>query len=154
MKNTLLRLAYQLYGLQWRITRPIILGVRIILIQEQQLVLVRHSYQDHWYFPGGAVNRGETMVQAAMREAMEEVGAVFGSEPKLLGIYLSSFEGKSDHIAVFYSDDFTLQQPTDRWEIAERRTFALNDLPVDLSPGCKRRLDDYLASNRLYMGKW
>ncbi|MCX6049970.1 MAG: NUDIX domain-containing protein [Chloroflexi bacterium] len=154
MKNALLRLAYKVYSLKWRITRPIMLGVRIILIHEEQVVLVRHSYQEQWYFPGGLVNRGETMAQAAMREAWEEVGAVFTREPELLGIYLSSFERKSDHIAVFYTDAFTLQQPTDRWEIAERGTFALQRLPVDLSPGCKRRMADYLAGNGPYMGKW
>lgn len=154
MKNTLLRLAFKVYRFRWWATRPIMLGVRIILIHEQQVLLVRHSYQEHWYFPGGAVNRGETMVQAAMREALEEVGAVFEREPQLLGIYLSFFERKSDHIAVFYSDAFTLQQPTDRWEIAERGVFALHSLPSDLSPGCKRRMADYLAGNGPYMGKW
>jgi ADP-ribose pyrophosphatase YjhB (NUDIX family) len=154
MKNTLLRLAYKLYRVKWQITRPIMLGVRIMLIQEHQIVLVRHSYQAHWYFPGGAVNRGETVVQAAMREAGEEVGAAFLREPGLLGIYLNLFEGKSDHIAVFCSDAFTLQKPTDRWEIAERGTFALNYLPTDRSPGCTRRIHDYLAGNRPYMGKW
>lgn len=154
MKNALMRLAYAIYGLQWRLTRPIVLGVRIMLIQDQRILLVRHSYQKHWYFPGGAVNRGETLVAAAMREATEEAGALFTVEPKLLGIYLNLYEGKSDHIAVFYSEAFTLQKPTDRWEIAEWGTFALTELPPDLSPGCARRIRDYQAGNGPYIGKW
>lgn len=154
MKNLLLRWAYQIYGLQWRITRPIILGVRMILVQDNRVVLVRHSYQQHWYFPGGALKRGETLMEAAMRESAEEVGATFLSEPHLLGIYLNLYEGKNDHIAVFYSDSFVLQMPTDRWEIAERGTFALDQLPADVAPGCKRRIRDYQAGNGPYMGKW
>lgn len=154
MKNALMRLAYSVYGLKWRLTRPVVLGVRIMLLQDNQILLVRHNYQKHWYFPGGAVNRGETLTAAAMREANEEAGAVFPVEPKLLGIYLNLYEGKSDHIAVFYSETFTLQKPTDRWEIAERGTFRLSALPADLSPGCLRRIQDYQAGNGPYMGKW
>jgi len=154
MKRLLLRLAYRLYRWQAWLTRPIMLGVRIILVQNEGVLLVRHSYQDQWYFPGGAVKRGETLVQAAMREALEEVGATFAVEPTLLGVYTSFYEGKSDHIAVFYSDTFVMTTPTDRWEIAQRATFALDSLPADLSPGTSRRLRDYLAGQGPYSGKW
>ena len=38
------------------------------------ILLVRHSYRRRWGFPGGLLNRGETPVEAAHREAREEVG--------------------------------------------------------------------------------
>ena len=62
-------LAYRIYRLHWRVTRPLVLGVRLILIQDGQVLLVKHTYQPFWYFPGGLVQRGETLAQAAMREA-------------------------------------------------------------------------------------
>ncbi|MGH9183457.1 MAG: NUDIX hydrolase [Acidimicrobiales bacterium] len=37
------------------------------------LLLVRHSYRDRWGFPGGLLRRGEGVVDAAHREAAEEV---------------------------------------------------------------------------------
>ena len=45
------------------------------------LLLVRHSYRERWGFPGGLLNRGEEVGDAARREAREEVGI----EIELLG---------------------------------------------------------------------
>jgi 8-oxo-dGTP pyrophosphatase MutT (NUDIX family) len=104
----LLRLAYRLYRLQWWITRPTVVGVRTLLIQNDQLLLVRHTYQHHWYFPGGAVHRGEPVADAARREAHEEAGVLLTGELTLLGLYWSFQEGKSDYIALFVATDFTV----------------------------------------------
>ncbi|MHB8669920.1 MAG: NUDIX hydrolase [Acidimicrobiales bacterium] len=38
------------------------------------ILLVRHSYRNRWGFPGGLLARGESPLEAAHREAMEEVG--------------------------------------------------------------------------------
>lgn len=38
------------------------------------LLLVRHSYRRRWGFPGGLLERGEDVADAARREALEEVG--------------------------------------------------------------------------------
>jgi len=38
------------------------------------LLLVRHSYRTGWGFPGGLLKRGEEAVDAAAREALEEIG--------------------------------------------------------------------------------
>ncbi|MEZ4868723.1 MAG: NUDIX domain-containing protein [Caldilineaceae bacterium] len=150
----LLRLAYWLYRLRWLILRPITVGVRLMLVRDGQVLLVRHSYQDHWYFPGGAVKRGETLVDAAQREAAEEAGVTVQSPPRLLGMYSNFYERKSDHIAVFVSQDFQVGEATDRWEIEACQFFALDALPEDLAPGCARRIADYLAGPGPYAGAW
>ncbi len=152
--NWLFRLAYRLYALQWWVTRPLILGVRLILVQDGELLLVKHTYQRHWYFPGGAVKRGETLVAAAKREATEEAGVTLLEEPKLLGMYTSFLDGKSDHVAVFYATAYTQQTPRDRWEIAECRHFPLTALPADFSPACARRLVDYQRGVGPYVADW
>jgi 8-oxo-dGTP pyrophosphatase MutT (NUDIX family) len=39
----------------WWITRPVIVGVRVILARDGQILLVRHTYEDLWFMPGGGV---------------------------------------------------------------------------------------------------
>ena len=137
-----LRLAYQLRRFWWFLARPLTVGVRLILESEGQVLLVKHSYRHSWYLPGGGVRRGESLKDAARREAAEEVGANVG-RLRLLGVYSNFAEYKSDHIVVFSSADFRLgvsQSP----EIASRRYFPLDDLPADVSPGTHRRLAEYV----------
>ena len=115
------RVRYRLARLWWSIAKPITVGVRVLLIQEGKLLLVRHTYQDAWYLVGGRVEGGETLEQAIRREAKEEVGAELGSLT-LLGVYTNFNEGKSDHVIVFVCTDFALSGVTDR-EI-ERLAFS------------------------------
>ena len=154
MKKILLTLAYKTYQVLWWITRPLLLGVRVILVRDGQVLLVQHTYQDYWYFPGGSVKRGETLAQAAERECIEEVGAHLLEPLQLLGMYTNFYEGKSDHIAVFVSDAFELGERTDTWEIEETAFFPLDQMPDDLSPGSERRLKDYCANQGPYVGEW
>lgn len=150
----LLRLVYRLYSLHWWITRPLVVGVRIILVQDGQILLVSHTYQRHWYFPGGAVKKGESLPDAARREAKEEAGVQLNETPRLQGMYSSFYEGKSDHIALFVCENFAIGRATDRWEIADCQHFPLDALPADLSPGYRRRLEEYRAGMGPYVEKW
>jgi ADP-ribose pyrophosphatase YjhB (NUDIX family) len=47
------------------------------LVQDQhnRFLLVRNPDQDFWYPPGGGVEVGEALVEAAIREVLEETGA-------------------------------------------------------------------------------
>jgi len=149
-----MRPAYSLYRLFSRISRPTIIGVRTLLLQDDQVLLVKHTYQPHWYFPGGGVKRGESLVDAARREAHEEAGVTITGDLLLLGMYWSFYEGKSDHIALFVSREFTMGQRLDRWEIADCRAFPINALPSDFSPACARRLDEYHRAAGPYAEPW
>ena len=147
-------LAYQLYRLQWRILRPVSVGVRMMLIQDGKIVLVRHTYQPGWQFPGGGVKWGESLQAAAAREAREEAGVRLLGQPSLFGIYHNLSEGKSDHVALFLSEDFVLEQPTDQWEIHSCVAFRLDELPTDLGAGYRRRVTEYLAGRGTRAEGW
>lgn len=135
--------AYEMYGLvRWRLLRPVTIGVRILLVTGDQVLLVRHSYQNEWNVPGGGVKVGETLVQAACREALEEAGAVVRAEPWLLGLYDNLRGGKSDHIALFVSEDWEWVPPSDRWEIEARVLYALDALPPDLPRALYRAVSE------------
>lgn len=137
----LYRLEYQLVLIFWRITHPITLGVRLLLIENNTVLLVQHTYQKLWYMPGGRVKKWETLEQAARREAQEELGASLG-DLHLFGAFVSFFEHKSDHVTVFVCEDFTLTGETDG-EIERFAFFPMDELPDDISPGCLRRIEEY-----------
>jgi ADP-ribose pyrophosphatase YjhB (NUDIX family) len=51
-----------------------------------QLLLIRRSDNDNWALPGGAIDLGESMTQAAVREVAEETG-IDCEVTGLVGIY-------------------------------------------------------------------
>jgi ADP-ribose pyrophosphatase YjhB (NUDIX family) len=151
--TTFNKLLYQIYKLPWAITRPVTVGVRVMLIKDGQVLLVRHTYQDGWFMVGGGVKRNETLEESARREAREEVEAEIG-ELHLFGAYSNFIDHLSDHIVVFTCNEFKLTGKTD-FEIAEARFFPMEALPEDIIPGHRRRIQEYLSkSDRLKCSFW
>ncbi len=146
------RLGYRVLRRWWKLTRPITVGVRVLLMREGQALLVQHTYQEAWYLPGGGVKRGETLEDAIRREAREEVGATLGAL-SLLGVYTNLLEGKCDHVAAFVCDEFTLGGETDH-EIEQFAFYDVDALPADASPGTRRRVSEYLAGGPAVSGRW
>lgn len=48
----------------------------VIILEDDQerALIVKANYKQHWTFPGGMIDAGETPKQAAVREVIEEVG--------------------------------------------------------------------------------
>jgi len=146
------RLGYRLMKLWWSLRRPVTVGVRVLLIRDGQILLVRHTYLKSWFAPGGGVKYGETLEQAVRREATEEAGATL-HHLELLGVYTSFNEGKSDHVAMFVSTDLESDGTHDH-EIEEVRWFDLDDLPTDVSPATRRRIAEHLDGRAPVYGDW
>ncbi|MFL7869218.1 MAG: NUDIX domain-containing protein [Anaerolineales bacterium] len=149
----MMRLLFLGYRIYCFIFRPKTLGVRVMLIQNGEVLLVRQTYLPGWFMPGGGVKRGETLEEAARREAREEVGAEM-KDLQLMGAY-TNFQGfKSDHNILFLCTDFTFSGQSDQ-EIAEIRFFPLNELPETIWPGHRQRLEEFRAGkNFLQFGEW
>jgi 8-oxo-dGTP pyrophosphatase MutT (NUDIX family) len=138
-----IRLLYLAFRAYCFVFRPVRTGVRVMLIREGRVLLVRQTYVPGWFMPGGGVQRGETLDQAARREAFEETGAELG-RVRLVGAYTNFAEWKTDHNLLFHCSDFKFTGDADA-EIAEVRAFPLDELPGDLWPGHRRRLEEYRA---------
>jgi len=150
--KVLLRLAYRAMQLTWFLTRPITLGVRLLPIEGDTVLLVRHSYQNAWFLPGGGVKRNETLEQAIRREAAEECGAQL-EHLELLGAFTHFYEYKNDHIILFLSKKFRLAGRPDH-EIEQVAFFPLDGLPEDTSPGSRRRIEEYQRGDLPAYGSW
>jgi len=132
--------------LRQRVTRSVSLGVRaIVLDAENRVLLVRHTYLDGWYFPGGGVEAGETLLDAIMRELAEEAHISMDAPPVLHGIFLQKTRWRSNHVACFVVRAFhqTHARLPD-WEIAESGFFKTDYLPEETTRATRARLNEIL----------
>ena len=57
----------------WRVFKPRTLGVRLLLIRDNKVLLVKHTYLQELYLPGGGVKNNECFEEAIRREIKEEL---------------------------------------------------------------------------------
>jgi len=126
---------------------PLTIGVRIIVRDgDDRVLLVRHTYTPGWHFPGGAIDRRETAADAAVRELREEALIEATSPPKLVGVYLSTVQHKSDHIVFFEAGAWrSIEGKRRALEIAETGFFPVRDLPKGTTGGTRRRVAEILG---------
>ena len=129
----------------YRQMRGLTIGTRTMVLRPSgEVMLIRHTYAPGWLFPGGGVERGETIYQAAMREVAEESGIVAGEEPLLHGIYLNDEQFPGDHVACFVLRKFSERELKGNLEIAEAKFFAPDALPEGTTRGTRRRIAEVL----------
>lgn len=151
----LYRFLYPIARLYWLIFKPVTFGVRIILINDGKILLVRHTYLPDWMLPGGTVEYQEDFSTAIQRELREELNICL-KNVRLFGLYKSQIEGKLDHIIFFRSEDPVDQSliKIDPKEIIEYRFFSLINLPENISPGHRRRIIEYQNHQDPICGPW
>lgn len=154
MNNSLLALGHVVRNQLWKVFRSITIGVRVIALKGDEVLVVWHTYRNYWYFPGGGLKSGETIQEAARRELYEETGFVIG-DISLLGLYTDFSDGRSDHIVVLYGD---VRYKCDKYaksdEIAKIEFFPLDNLPDNILPGCKDRIQEYLHKRGPHCTTW
>lgn len=138
------RLIARLFRPYWRLTRGLTLGAQGVVIDaEARVLLIRHSYRPGWYFPGGGVERGETLEEALARELQEEAGVEMTQAPQLHGVFANDANFPGDHIAFFVVRAWRQTGiPKPNMEIAEQGFFARDALPAGTDPGVTRRLGE------------
>lgn len=119
-------------------------GARALVVQQGQVLLVKHTYQKGWYTIGGMVEKNETPLQAIIRELWEEVGIIPLEAPDLFGIYHSRFEKRDDYIAFYLVKKFEMQDVYSP-EISQKQWFPLDNLPPEITPATRRRIEEFLG---------
>jgi ADP-ribose pyrophosphatase YjhB (NUDIX family) len=124
------------------VTRPMTLGVRgVVIDHDDSVLLVRHGYVAGWHFPGGGVEPGESCGQALARELDEEARVALSGPPRLQGVFFNARASRRDHVAVYVVRAFSVlgARAPDR-EIREARFFPRAGLPEGTSAGTRARL--------------
>jgi 8-oxo-dGTP pyrophosphatase MutT (NUDIX family) len=127
---------------RWRITRALTLGGQVCVIDsEGRFLLIRHGYRPGWHFPGGGVEKGENVRDAAVRELEEETGIAARGVPVLHGLFNNHAAFPGDHIALYVLRSYEqVRMPKPGFEIAEQGFFAADSLPEGTIGGTRRRI--------------
>lgn len=133
----LLGLVHPLYFL----LRGMTLGVRAACFNAAgEVFLVRHTYLPGWYLPGGGVERGETALQAVLKEIREEGNLEALTQPALFHAYYNNRVSRRDHVLLYRAEvRQTAPRPPDR-EIAACGFFDPDSLPEEATAATRLRL--------------
>ncbi len=147
-------LALRLRRRYWLLTRPTLVGVRVLVARGDEVLLVRHrSGSEPWSLPGGGVERYERLAEAARREAYEETGVQVRAL-RLLGVYDNFHSGTSNYVAVFAAEPLGPPRPPRSLEIAEARFFPADALPPGVERGSRRRIAEWRSGGAGLSSLW
>ena len=133
-------------------------GVGIIITDnEGRILLEKRSDSGMWSLPGGAIDPGESVMNAAVREAKEETNLDIEING-LLGIYSEPSDGR----IVTYPDNGDVRHLVDAIffakvisgkiaksdESVDLKYFYLESLPSDIAPPALQPLKDYKVGKK------
>ena len=128
-------------------------SVNVVVTNDQgQILLIRRSDNDNWAVPGGAIDLGESMTQAAVRETKEESGidceiaGLVGiyTDPRHIILYTSNGEARQE-FSILLTARPVGGQPTPSDESSEVRWVDRADLEdYTMDRSMRLRVRDFL----------
>ncbi|RSN08309.1 NUDIX hydrolase [Nonomuraea sp. WAC 01424] len=124
------------------------------------LLLIRRSDNDNWALPGGAIDLGESIPAAAIRETLEETGitceitGIVGtySDPKHVIFYTSNGEARQEFSIVLTARPIS-GEPTPSSESREVQWVAREDIEsYQMDRSMRMRINHYLEAAGPYIG--
>lgn len=139
------RFLYTVIGIIFR--HPVTGTTIIPILPDGRIVLVRRSDTGTWGLPGGVIDWGENIPDAAMRELREETGLNLTKIKRLRGVYSDPHRDPRLHsISILIEAEAEGEfDPEDKLEVLEVKAFTREELPQgNLSHDHGRQLQDYL----------
>jgi 8-oxo-dGTP pyrophosphatase MutT (NUDIX family) len=131
-------------------------SVNIIVANEaDEILLIRRSDNGNWAVPGGAIDLGESVAQAAIRETREETGITceltglvgIYSDPRHVILYTSNGEVRQEFSIVLTARPVS-GTPTPSDESTQVHWVPASDLPgYPMDRSMRIRIDDYLRGD-------
>jgi 8-oxo-dGTP diphosphatase len=122
-------------------------AVNIAVILENKILLTQREDLESWVLPGGGVEEGESLAQAAIRETQEETGLEV-QLTGLVGVYSRLGNFFPGHIVLFSARPTGGEIQCQEGETIAVGWFPLDNLPSPLALGHGRRIEDALAAKR------
>jgi ADP-ribose pyrophosphatase YjhB (NUDIX family) len=131
-------------------------SVNVVVANEAgQILLIKRSDNDNWAIPGGAIDLGESMTQAAVRETLEETGITceitglvgIYTDPRHIILYTSNGEARQE-FSIVLTARYVSGQPTPSSESDQVLWLDLETVgknPMDRS--MRQRIDDFRHSD-------
>jgi ADP-ribose pyrophosphatase YjhB (NUDIX family) len=124
-----------------------LLGVNVAVLRENTILLTKREDFEVWCLPGGAVEAGESIAEAAIREVREETGLIVRLT-RMVGIYSRPHwkqHAGQYHIVVFATEPLggTLHAQPD--EVVDLDFFASDRIPELLLFGQRERINHVFA---------
>ena len=129
-------------------------SVNVVVVSDaDEILLIRRTDNGNWAVPGGAIDLGESVAQAAVRETLEESGidceitgiAGIYSDPRQVILYTSNGEVRQVFSIVLTARPLT-GQPTPSSESSEVRWVPASEvLGYTMDRSMRIRINDYLA---------
>lgn len=127
---------HRLVLVYWFIVRPTAQGTRVVLTNNNNVLVVEHTYGPRAHmFPGGLVKLGEEPEKTALREIYEELG-IHLDELASLGSFVFEKHYKRDVIHVFHANIGSRAVNPDPFEIKCAFWSSVEDMP-QLSPSSR-----------------
>ncbi len=141
------KIGYAGYYIKWFIFRPKTFGVQILLRNNNDLLLIQHTYMHRglWDLPGGGIKEKENSFEAAKRETEEEL-KIDTIELKNIGSVEVYHSYHHDNIQVFEIKTDSREIDFNQVEIKKGQWFNISNLPTNLSKHTKKVLDLYLET--------
>src|ERR1700733_49614 len=128
-------------------------SVNVVVVNDAaEILLIRRTDNGNWALPGGAIDLGESVAQAAVRETLEETGVecevtgIVGiySDPRHVILYTSDGEARQE-FSIVLTARLLHGRPTPSSESSEVRWAPRSELSqYTMDRSMRVRIDDFL----------